>query len=79
VFMGILNSVFAVLLGVNGGHRYKGMKAFMVLMATSVLDNFGYRQLTLWWRLRGTFDFLLGRRAWGRMRRIGAGKVPVAP
>ncbi len=75
VFLGLLNSVVAILLEVNGGHRYQGLKPFLGLMATAVLENVGYRQLTLWWRLRGIFDFLLGRRAWGGMKRVGAGQA----
>jgi cellulose synthase/poly-beta-1,6-N-acetylglucosamine synthase-like glycosyltransferase len=75
VALGILNSVAAVLLEVGGKYRYQGLRSFLVLMAAAVLENLGYRQLTLWWRLRGTFDFLRGKRGWGRMKRLGAGKV----
>ena len=31
-----------------------------------VIENFGYRQLTTWWRLKGTFDFLRARAAGAR-------------
>ena len=75
VALGILNSVAAVLLEVGGKYRYQGLRSFLLLMATAVLENLGYRQLTLWWRLRGTFDFVRGKRGWGRMKRLGAGKV----
>jgi cellulose synthase/poly-beta-1,6-N-acetylglucosamine synthase-like glycosyltransferase len=73
ICLGILNSVVAILLEVSGGHRYQGIKAFLTLLLAAVLENFGYRQITLWWRLRGSLDFLLGRRGWGRMKRVGAG------
>ncbi len=77
LLLGVLNSVVSVLLQEISGHRYQGLKAFSLLLLTAVAENFGYRQLTLWWRLRGTFDWLRGKGGWGRMRRRGFG--PAAP
>ena len=73
LLLGVLNSVVSVLLQEISGHRYQGLKAFSLLLLTAVAENFGYRQLTLWWRLRGTFDWLRGKGGWGRMRRRGFG------
>jgi cellulose synthase/poly-beta-1,6-N-acetylglucosamine synthase-like glycosyltransferase len=78
LLMGVLNSVVAVLLQELTGHRYQGLKAFGLLLLAAVAENFGYRQLTLWWRLRGTFDWLRGKGGWGRMRRRGLGQAPPA-
>ena len=50
----------------RGGRRVRGG-----LVLTALLENLGYRQLTLFFRLRGTLGFLLGERRWGRMRRMG--------
>ena len=77
LLLGVLNSVVSVLLQEISGHRYQGLKAFSLLLLTAVAENFGYRQLTLWWRLKGTFDWLRGKGGWGRMRRRGFG--PAAP
>ena len=71
LLLGVLNSVVSVLLQEISGHRYQGLKAFSLLLLAAVAENFGYRQLTLWWRLRGTFDWLRGRGGWGHMRRRG--------
>ncbi|MDH3227508.1 MAG: hypothetical protein OEM67_10535, partial [Thermoleophilia bacterium] len=38
----------------------------------SVLENFGYRQLTAWWRLVGLWQGLHGRSSWGAMTRTGS-------
>ena len=75
LLLGVLNSVVSVLLQEISGHRYQGLKAFSLLLLTAVAENFGYRQLTLWWRLRGTFDWLRGKGGWGRMRRRGFGSA----
>ncbi len=75
LLLGVLNSVVSVLLQEISGHRYQGLKAFSLLLLAAVAENFGYRQLTLWWRLRGTFDWLRGRGGWGHMRRRGLGQA----
>ncbi|HEX9009828.1 MAG TPA: glycosyltransferase family 2 protein [Holophagaceae bacterium] len=75
LLLGVLNSVVSVLLQEISGHRYQGLKAFSLLLAAAVAENFGYRQLTLWWRLRGTFDWLRGKGGWGHMRRRGLGQA----
>lgn len=74
VFLGILTSVVAIILEVSAGHRYQGIPALLRLLAVALLENLGYRQLTVWWRVRGTLDFLRGKRAWGRMHRTGIGE-----
>lgn len=75
LLLGVLNSVVSVLLQEISGHRYQGLRAFGLLLVAAVAENFGYRQLTLWWRLRGTFDWLRGKEGWGRMRRRGLGQA----
>jgi len=52
----------------------------------AVLENLGYRQLTVWWRLRGVLSYLRGKKAWGKMTRTGfesandiQGTRPVGP
>ena len=37
----------------------------------SVLEPLGYRQLSVWWRLRGLVGAIRGRREWGAMNRRG--------
>jgi len=37
----------------------------------AVLENLGYRQLTVWWRLRGIASYIRGKKSWGKMRRKG--------
>ena len=67
----MLNSVVAVVLQEISGHRYQGLKAWCLLLFAAVAENFGYRQLTVWWRLKGTFDWIRGKDSWGHMKRQG--------
>ncbi|WP_243382079.1 glycosyltransferase family 2 protein [Geothrix alkalitolerans] len=71
LLLGVLNSVVAVVLQEISGHRYQGLKAWGLLLFAAVAENFGYRQLTLWWRLRGTFDWIRGKDSWGHLKRKG--------
>lgn len=78
-FLGILNSLVSVLLEVHATRRYQGMRSLLGLMLVSVLENFGYRQVTVWWRLRGLVDFLRGKQQWGQMDRKGIHELPKQP
>lgn len=43
------------------------------LLTFAFLENWGFRQLMVWYRLLGTLSFFRGRRAWGQMTRTGFG------
>jgi hypothetical protein len=42
------------------------------------MENLGYRQLTVYWRLRGFWNFLRGRKDWGKMERKGFHPLPAS-
>jgi cellulose synthase/poly-beta-1,6-N-acetylglucosamine synthase-like glycosyltransferase len=71
VVYGALISVVAVILEEVSFRRYPRVTDLLRRAMYGLLENFGYRQLTLWWRLRGTIDFLRGRAEWGAMARRG--------
>ena len=45
----------------------------------AVNENLGYRQVLLYWRLRGTWDFLRGKQIWDKFARKGFEPVGEAP
>jgi ABC-type uncharacterized transport system permease subunit len=47
----------------------------LVLAAVGIAENFGYRQLTTWWRLKGVRDFFQKKQGWGTMTRKGFKKT----
>jgi cellulose synthase/poly-beta-1,6-N-acetylglucosamine synthase-like glycosyltransferase len=69
ILLGILLSVSAVFLEEISFHKYPDLRDVMTLCAFAVLENFGYRQLTAWWRLRGLFESIFKRHGWGKARR----------
>ncbi len=52
-------------------HRYSTLRDRLLLVGWTLLENLGYRQLTVWWRLRGLWSYLRGRKQWGAMERRG--------
>ena len=71
IVYGTLNSVAAVLLEELSFRRYLRLRDVVTLLMVSLVENFGYRQMTTWWRLRGVLDYLRGRNSWGAMTRKG--------
>ena len=52
---------------------YPGWKSLAQMVAYAFLENLGYRQLTLSWRLRGIWGAIKGDHGWGEMVRKGFG------
>lgn len=70
VFGGVLLSLSALLLEEVSFHRYPRWREIGTLALYAIIENFGYRQLTLWWRLRATFSYAKrGEVSWGTMQR----------
>ena len=80
---GILVNVFAVLVGAwrfrfgladrlqRGLLPFSRRREVLLLLAYAVLENVGYRQLTLYWRLRGLLDAWRGKTGWEKFARVG--------
>jgi cellulose synthase/poly-beta-1,6-N-acetylglucosamine synthase-like glycosyltransferase len=69
--LGVLMSCLALLLEELSFRRYGGIGQRLKLLGWALLENLGYRQLTVWWRLRGMVGFFRGRTEWGAMQRQG--------
>jgi cellulose synthase/poly-beta-1,6-N-acetylglucosamine synthase-like glycosyltransferase len=78
IVYGIFLSVGAVLLEEYSFHRYPKPSDLLRLILFGVMENFGYRQMTAWWRIKATFDYFRGVRSWGAMTRVGfeKGRAP---
>ncbi|MFQ5538583.1 MAG: glycosyltransferase [Gemmatimonadota bacterium] len=71
VVLGIGLSVAAVALEELSFRRYPRITDLLQLFLLGILENFGYRQLSVWWRLKGTISALRGIEGWGVMTRRG--------
>jgi cellulose synthase/poly-beta-1,6-N-acetylglucosamine synthase-like glycosyltransferase len=71
VLFSVVLSVSAILLEEYAVRRHERGSDIALLVLYAVLENFGYRQLTAFWRCRGAIDLARGRRDWGEMHRRG--------
>jgi len=69
ILFGVLLSLFSLLLEEFTVKKYENPKDVIKLFILAVLENFGYRQLHSWWRLKAIFDFIGRKRSWGEMQR----------
>ena len=68
----IMMSLVALLTEELSYRRYRGIPALLIAAWAAVEENIGYRQLTAWWRMKGTMDALRrSRHVWGDMKRTG--------
>jgi cellulose synthase/poly-beta-1,6-N-acetylglucosamine synthase-like glycosyltransferase len=71
VLFGILLSTSAVVLEHLAAAKYPAASDILHLLGASVVENFGYRQLTAWWRLEGLIQAFRRKKDWGDMERAG--------
>ena len=69
--LGTALTAFSLILEELSFHRYQTFRDRTVLLCWALLENLGYRQLTVYWRLRGLWKFVRGRKEWGAMERKG--------
>lgn len=77
--LGMLLTAFSLMLEEVAYRRYSRIAERFALIGLAFLEAFGYRQLTVIWRLRGVLGYLRGRREWGVMERTEFVTPPVAP
>ena len=68
---GIFVSVGSLILQEIELKRVPRIRDLVILTLIAVLENFGYRQLSNLWRLRGMWEYLTGEQGWGTMTRVG--------
>lgn len=69
--LGTALTAFTLILEDISFHRYETFRDRALLFWWALLENLGYRQMTVYWRLRGLWKFLRGRKDWGAMERKG--------
>ena len=52
---------------------YRTIREVLSLIGLSIAENFGYRQLTVLWRLKGLLSAARRDTTWGQMTRRGFG------
>jgi len=68
---GMLLSIWAVVLEEVSFRRYRRFGDLLLLLLYASLENFGYRQCTVWWRLKAFVSVWKHKHVWGEMTRKG--------
>jgi cellulose synthase/poly-beta-1,6-N-acetylglucosamine synthase-like glycosyltransferase len=68
---GILLSLAAILMEEASFHRYRRPIDSARLALLAFIEPLGYRQLTVWFRIKAFVRYLRGDRSWGKMQREG--------
>lgn len=69
--LGVVLSLFSIVLEEAFYQRFPRTRHILYLVAIALLENLGYRQLTVLWRVKGIVRYLRGETSWGRMERRG--------
>ncbi len=69
--LGAVLTFMALVLEEMNFHRYHTFGDRVMLVLWALLENLGYRQLTVIWRLKGMWNYLRGSQSWGKMDRKG--------
>ena len=77
--LGAVLTFMALVLEEMNFHRYHTFGDRVMLVVWALLENLGYRQLTVIWRLKGMWNYLRGSQSWGKMDRKGFGTVVKPP
>jgi hypothetical protein len=74
ILFGVVLSTLSVLLDELCFHVYYRPRDIAMMLFIGVVENFGYRQLNVIWRLQGIWQWLRGKQGgWGAMQRKGIG------
>ena len=71
VLYGIIISTFSVLLEELTHSKYPKLSHLIQLFFIAIVENFGYRQMTVFWRFWATVEYVIGKRGWGKMKKKG--------
>jgi hypothetical protein len=79
LLLGLLLSVAALALEEFSFRRHPSTRDVVRLLAYSVVENVGYRQLNDYWRLIAFVDLARRKRSWGAQQRRGIGYSGSSP
>ena len=73
ILYGTVLSTMSVILEELSFRKYPTVKELLILVLTGFIENFGYRQLNTYWRVKAMIAYIFGKKAWGEMEKKGFG------
>ena len=83
--LGVVLTLYTLVLEEFSYHRYDTFRDRLRMVFWTLLENLGYRQITVIWRIRGIIKYMRKKKDWGAMTRTGfvaeagIGEVAVLP
>ncbi|MBS1532517.1 MAG: glycosyltransferase family 2 protein [Bacteroidetes bacterium] len=71
ICLGILYSIFAIMMEVLTYHQYKQKRDILHLVLVAILEPFVFHPFVVWSAVVGNFDLLRKNNSWGEMTRAG--------
>ena len=71
ILYGVILSLLSVIFEELTFKKYSRVSQLLELFIIAVVENFGYRQLTSYFRFKGSLEYFLGDREWGKMEKKG--------
>ena len=68
---GLVLSLWGIILEATSFRRYRHFADYVRLVRFAVLENFGFRQMTVWFRVQAFWRYVRGVHVWGTMTREG--------
>jgi cellulose synthase/poly-beta-1,6-N-acetylglucosamine synthase-like glycosyltransferase len=75
LLLSMLLSVLAILLDDIAFRRHARARDLALLTLASIVENLGYRQITVWWRVCAFWEYFRGQTTWGQMERRGLSRA----
>jgi hypothetical protein len=70
-FVGVIFSLFSLLIDQMHFPRHRFPRDAILILIFSLLENFGYRQIHMAWRVAASWNFLFGKVTWRVSTRTG--------
>lgn len=71
ILYGVILSLLSVIFEELTFKKYSRTSHLLELFVIAIAENFGYRQLTSYYRFKGSLEYFLGDREWGKMEKKG--------
>ena len=75
LLLSMLLSILAVFLDDIAFRRHARIRDLALLTLASIVENLGYRQIAVWWRICAFWEYWRGQTGWGQMERRGLSRA----
>jgi cellulose synthase/poly-beta-1,6-N-acetylglucosamine synthase-like glycosyltransferase len=71
----IILTIFSIIMEETTFRKYTKFTDLLKMFMYSLLENIGYRQVTVFWRLKGFWNYFRGVKNWNKTKRVGFNTV----